>query len=92
MFRQRVIFCPNPGNLGARVCLLEEAGFCPCGPEPSCGYVTETSHPDVELEKVCAGAAQRRARSPWIVSTSLEVFLESRHLGPLLSQRSVSQP
>lgn len=35
-------------------------GFCPCGPEPSCGYVTETSHPDVELEEVCAGAAQRR--------------------------------
>lgn len=48
---EELFFAPNPGNSGVRVCLLEEAGFCPCGPEPSCGYVTETSHPDVELRE-----------------------------------------
>lgn len=70
-------FCPNRGNLNVRVCLRAEAGFGPCGPEPSRGYVTETSHPDVELVKVYAGAAQRSdgraARGSFCFFASLEL-------------------
>ena len=63
---------PRSWKLGASR-LSAKAGFRPCGPEPSCGYVTETSRPDVELVNVYAAAAQRRTRSLRTVSASLEL-------------------
>lgn len=77
-----------------RVCLRVEAGFSLCGPEPSCGYITETSHPDVQLVKVYAGAAQRRTDAQpadRFYKFGIVCFFRVRHLSLLLSHRSVPQ-
>lgn len=79
---EKELFLHRSWKLGGSCCLRVEAGFGPCGAEPSCGYVTQTSHPDVQLE-VYAGAAQRRARSLRIVSTSLEVFVSAKSASAL---------
>ena len=43
-----------------RVSLCKKAGFSPRGPEPNWGYVTDTSHPDVELPESLQAEAQVR--------------------------------
>lgn len=50
-----VIFAQQKWKHKGCVFLSKKAGFSPWGPEPNRCYVTDTSHPDVELTRKFTG-------------------------------------